>query len=94
MSKPTDSTDFDWMQSRPARRRPGATDAACNDEVLRRASLLAYLGVPKADAVRRVTARLTWEYERIGIPSVVKRVPSLVAHAYERAGISKRKKKR
>lgn len=87
-------TEFDWMQSQAASKRPGATDATHDDEVKRRATLLAFLGVSKAVAVKRLTAYLTWEYERVGKPSVVKRVPSLVTHAYERAGISSRKKKR
>ena len=79
-------SQFPWMDSKPTT-RPGSTAATRDDEVRRRAKLLAGLGYTRAAAEKRLRANVEWEHERLGKASVLGRLPALVAEAYQRAGV-------
>jgi hypothetical protein len=86
--------EFDWMESPRTPQRPSRTAQTRDDEIIRRATMYAYLGVARGTAERRLQAYATWECERLGKPTVVERIPALVAAAYERAGVTAARKKR
>lgn len=86
--------EFEWMEAPRVRRTTERTAETRDDEIKRRATLFARLGVPKAEAQKRLISYLTWEYERVGKPAAIKRLPALVTEAYSRAGVGGRKKKR
>ncbi|MBI5509144.1 MAG: hypothetical protein HY903_10360 [Deltaproteobacteria bacterium] len=73
-----------------------ATARTRDEEIRRRAAILAHLGYPQAKAEARLKANLQWEYERLGKAAVLKRVATLVGEEYARAGVAapERRKKR
>ena len=82
----TDANDFqDWMNTTEVSDPKGVKDAWEN-EISDRAFLLARLGYPKKKTEKRLKANLTWEFERVGSASTLKRVKALVNEAYRRAG--------
>ena len=87
-------SDFDWMQTPQFRRRPKATQETRDSEIQRRAAIMANMGFPRAKAEKRLKAYAKWEYERVGKPSIMKRIPGIVTQAYQRAGQGKSSKKK
>ncbi len=77
--------EFDWMDSRTARRTRNSEEVRA-DEVTRRATLLAHLGYSEATALARLRANLEWEYESMGKATVAKKLGALIGDAYKRAG--------
>jgi hypothetical protein len=71
--------------------RPGAAGETRDNEVRRRAALLASLGFSKARAEARLRQNFVWEHERLGKPAILKRLAALVAEAYQQAGVTKKK---
>ncbi len=83
--------EFDWIGT-TVRSTAKNTLATHEDEIDKRAFLLAELGVPKKEAEARLKANLAWEFERLGKAKVTKRVSALVTAAYRRAGLGKKKR--
>lgn len=83
--------EFEWIGS-TARTSLDNTRAVREDEIDKRAFLLARLGYPKKHAEERLRANLAWEYERVGKPRLQKRVGAIVSAAYKRAGVSGKKR--
>jgi hypothetical protein len=80
---------------RSPRRSQAATAETRDDEIRRRAAILAHLSYPQAKAEARVRANVQWEHARLGKATVLKRIAALVAEEYARAGLgTERKKKR
>ena len=83
--------EFEWIGT-TVRSNPGNTVSTHEDEIDKRAFLLAKLGVPRKEAEARLKAKLAWEFERVGKAKVTKRVAALVTAAYKRAGLGKKKR--
>jgi len=80
---------FEWLGT--TTRTAGATTRQTReDELARRAYMLASLGYPKKRAQQRLEQNLTWEYDGLGKPVVSKRVGPAVTAAYKRVGPGKR----
>ena len=79
--------EFGWIGTTTRSTKKG-TQATREDEVDKRAFLMARLGYPKKFTEARLKAYLHWEYENLGKARVQKRVGSLVSAAYKRAGRS------
>jgi len=85
---------IDFTRSRPP--ALATTQRTRDDDIRRRAALFAHLGVKSDVAEAKLKARVAWEYENLGRPTILKRLPTLVAEEYHRAGVTpaERKKKR
>lgn len=84
---------FEWMETPRLSRRATATSDTRDDEIRRRAFIFATLGYTQKQAEARLRQNALWEHERIGKPTILKRLSSLVAESYQRAGAGKKKKK-
>lgn len=75
-------TQFEWMVSKPSRRRAPSTLAMREEELAQRAGLLARLGYARQRTEQRLRQNAIWEHEQLGKPLYIKRLGEIVAQAY------------
>ena len=88
--------EFDLIDFPHSPRQPLAKTVVTRDsEIRRRAAIMAHLGYAQSRTEARLKANLQWEYELVGKAMVAKKIATIVAEEYARAGLAaERKKKR
>ncbi len=80
---------FDWMHTQVpatfARKIAGRFHESAVAELEQRARLLHGLRYPKAEAARKLQARVAWEFELSKPPAFAKEIPAIIDRVYGRA---------